>query len=126
MKYDETELIEFFGILPSEQDLEEKEFFGTTIFDYRQNNYHLSISFSIYRNDFYLDLKDSALEEPILQLRFERVEEIRVRRDKPTSVPALTVKVRCDAEEDEKAGLMQAIQIGLEPNICISFTNRFE
>jgi hypothetical protein len=86
MKYDESELIEFFGVLPSEHDAEEKEFFCTTDFDYQQGRYHLSVSFSIHRDDFYLDLKDIELEQSLLELRLERVEEIRVRRDKPTSM----------------------------------------
>ena len=126
MKYYEIELIEFFGILPSEQDQEEKEFFGATIFDYHQNSYHLSISVSTYRNDFYLDLKDAEQSEPILELRLERVEEIKVRRDKPPSVPVLLVKARCEAEGDEKEELMRTLQLSLEPNICIRINNKLE
>jgi len=59
----------------------------------RQNNYHLSVSFSNFTNDFYLDLKDIELAEAILELPFERVEEIRIRRDKPTSKPVMIVKI---------------------------------
>ena len=126
MKYDEAEISEFFGVLSSEQDPEEKEFFGTTIFDYQKNNYHLSASFSIYRNDFYLDVKDIELGEAILELRLERVKEIGVRRDKPTSTPVLLVSALVNAVDDEKDGLRQTIQITLEPSICIKINNKFE
>lgn len=122
MKFDETELIEFFGVLPSEQDSEEKEFFGTTIFDYHQGRYHLAVSFSLYGNDFYLDLKDAELSDSMIELRLERVEEIRVRRDKSASVPVLIVRAPCNNEGDEKE-LMQEIELRLEPNICIKVSN---
>ena len=125
MKYDETELVEFFGVLPSEQDSEEKEFFGTTIFDYHQNRYHLSVSYSIYWNDFSLYLKDIELEEPIVALQFERVEEIRIRRDKPTSVPVLIVGARDIVDGNEKQALIRTIQIGLEPSIGMRINNEF-
>ena len=52
MKYDETELVEFFGVLPSQQDQQEKDFFGTTIFDYHQSRYHLSVSFQFTEMTF--------------------------------------------------------------------------
>ena len=126
MKYDETDLIEFFGVLPSEQEPEEKEFFGTTIFDYYQSRYHLCVSFSIYNNDFYLDLKDVEVAEPMLEIQLERVEEIRVRRDKPTSVPVLIVRTRCNAEEAEKEELMQTMQLSLEPKLGIKINNQNE
>ena len=125
MTYDEPELIEFFGVLPSEQNPEEKEFFGTTIFDYCQGHYHLSISFSIYRNDFYLDLKDIEISESIIELRLDRVQEIRVRRDKAASMPALIVRARCSAEDDEKE-VIQTTELRLEPNICIKIGNQYE
>jgi hypothetical protein len=80
----------------------EKESFGSTIFDYQQNPYHLSVSFSIYRDDFYMDLKDRELSESLLELRLERVKEIRVRRDNPTSVLVLAVTARCNADGEEK------------------------
>lgn len=123
MKYDETELIEFFGLLPSEQDPEEKEFFGTTIFDYHQDRYHLSVSFSIYRNDFYLDLKDVEFEKSILEFRLKRVEEIKVRRDKPTSLAVLIVSAGSNVEGKEKEERMQTIELTLEPSICIRLSN---
>jgi len=126
MKYDEAELIEFFGILPSEQDPEEKEFFGTTVFDYHQNRYHLYVSFSVYRNDFYLDLNDVELARTILELRLEGVEEIKIRRDKPTSTPVLIVRARSNGEDNKKEEQMQAVEMTLEPNICIKLSNRYE
>ncbi len=122
MRYDETELIEFFGVLPSEQDPEEKEFFGTTIFDYRQNRYHLSVSFSTYRNDFCLDLNDVELPGAILELRVERVEEIKVRRDKPRSTPVLLIMARSDTEGNKKEEEMLVLELSLEPNICIKMS----
>ena len=71
MNFDETELIEFFGVLPSEQEPEKQEFFGATIFDIYQDNHHLSVSFSIYYKDFQLYLRATGLQEPLLELRLE-------------------------------------------------------
>lgn len=118
MKYDEYELIEFFGVLPTEQEAEEKEFFGSTIFDYHQDKYHLSVSYSIYYDDLCLYLKDTGMEQCLLELQLEGVEEVSVRRDKPASVPVLIIKARGDVE-DNSEGLMQTVQIALEPNISI-------
>jgi hypothetical protein len=126
MKYDETELIEFFGVLPSEQNPDEMEFFGTTIFDYHQNQFHLCVSFSTYSNDFYLDLKDAEHSKPIIELSIERVEEIRVRRDKPRSAPVLLVKAGNNTERNEKEEQMQTIEIMLEPSISIRINNHTE
>jgi hypothetical protein len=63
-------------------------------------------------------LKDVELEHSLLELRLERVEEIRVRRDKPTSMAVLIVRVLSDAETG-KEGPRPAVQVSLEPNIWI-------
>lgn len=42
---DETELINFFEVLPTEQDHEEKEFFDSIIFDINKGNVNLSVYF---------------------------------------------------------------------------------
>jgi hypothetical protein len=49
-----------------------------------------------------MDLKDRELSESLLELRLERVKEIRVRRDNPTSVLVLAVTARCNADGEEK------------------------
>jgi hypothetical protein len=46
MKYDETELIGFFGVMPEEVAHEEKEFFGSCAFVVRRGNLTLRVSFS--------------------------------------------------------------------------------
>src|SRR5262245_8989479 len=122
MKYDEYELIEFFGVLPTEQEAEEKEIFGSTIFDYHQDQYHLSVSYSIYREDFYLDLKDTEKGQPLLTLRLERVEAIMVKSDKPTSTPVLVIKARGNGEDNSDA-VVQTVQVSLEPTIYIQISN---
>jgi len=126
MKYDETQLIEFFGALPSDQCQGEKDFFGTTVFNYQQGRYQLPISFSAHRNDFYLDLKDAELAVSILELRLGRVEEIRVRRDKPGSEPVLIAVAGGEGGDGKKEVLMQTIGIMLEPNICVRMSNQLE
>lgn len=118
MKFDETELIEFFGVLPSQQNPDEKEFFGTTIFDYTQANIRVSLSFSIYYNDLYLTLNAAGLEKPLLEIYSENVTEIKVRRDKPTSIPMLLIKARSDNED-----VIQTIEIHLQPNISVKLSN---
>ena len=120
MKYDEIELIEFFGVLPTEQNSEEKEFFGTTIFDLAQYNHHLSISFSTYYNDFQLDLRANDLQVPLLELRLEGVEEIAVRRDKANVTPALLIKTTAKDE----GGTSQTVEVVLQPNMGLKITNR--
>ena len=124
MKYDEYELIEFFGVLPREQDAEEKEFFGSTIFDYHQDKYLLSVSYSIYHNDFILYLKEAGAEQCLVNLHLEGVEEITVSRDKPNSSSVLIIKARGDVE-DNLEKLTQTIEIGLEPNVYIRMSNDY-
>src|SRR5262249_28727017 len=118
----ETDLIEFFGILPSEQPPEEKEFFGSTAFDFQQDGYHLLISFSIYHEDFYLDLKAANIAEPLLALRLEEVDEIRVRRDKPTSEPVLIVQTRTGKQTIAEE-VFEIVELKLHPTISIRIKN---
>lgn len=120
MKFDETELIEFFGVLPSEQDTEEKEFFGTTIFDYFQESIHLSMSYSIYRNDFYLFLKTKGLEKPLLEIGLQNIVEIKVRKDRLISTPTLLVMT---TNEEDNENIIQTVEIILEPSINVKINN---
>lgn len=123
MKFDETELIGFFGELPSEQDPEEKEFFGTTIFDFKQGSYCLSISFSIYHKDFYLTLRSNGLTEPLLEISLEEIEEIRVEQDKLTPEDILTVRSGRSAINSAGQGT-KMIEVRLYPHINIKVKNQ--
>lgn len=119
MKFDETELIEFFGVLPTKQDPDEQEFFGTTIFDYSQDNLHLSISYSVHYNDFSLFLNLADLEKPLFQTYFKNVHEIKIQKDKPNSTPVLLIM---KADENNE-NVLQTIEITMEPNINIKLNN---
>ena len=123
LEIDETELIEFFGVLPSEQNPEEKEFFGTTIFDVHQDGLHLSISFSLYDDTCYLDLKTEQVEKPLLELRLKQVWEVRVLRDKPNSTPILQVKAQGASESKIDAGSVQVIQVRVQPRLHVRVRN---
>ena len=70
-------------------------------------------------------MKDVEFAESILELRLERIEEIKVRRDKPTAVSVLLVKAR-SRKGSEKEEQMQTTQLTLEPNIRIRLNNDFE
>ncbi|MEN8127167.1 MAG: hypothetical protein ABFR90_05090 [Planctomycetota bacterium] len=53
----ESDLIEFFETLPTNEPNEEKEFFGSTHFDVNNSGCHLSFDISSNFADLYIDLK---------------------------------------------------------------------
>jgi hypothetical protein len=124
LEIDETELIDFFGVLPTEQDPEEKELFGTTIFDIHQDGLHLSVSFSAYCDDFSLDLKTEEAENPFLELRLYGVREVKVKRDKPIVNPVLWILVQENDEAGESS--VQVVCLEVEPKIRIRVRNGSE
>ena len=126
MTIDETEMIEFFGVLPTQQDPQEQEFFGSTAFEVSQNDHHLSVSFSSHFRDFCLSLRANNFQEPVLEFWLEEVEEIRVRRDKPDSIPALIVKATEKDEKREIRKVTHLVEIVLQPNLRVKLSNRSE
>lgn len=123
LKIDETELIEFFGVLPTEQDPNEQEFFGSTIFDLHQDGLHLTISFSAYFEDCYLDLKTEHAEQPFLEIRFKQVREVKVLRDKPDSTPMLELVALSDSDNGVEASSIQVVHVTVQPRLRVKVRN---
>ena len=79
----------------------------------------MSISFSVYQNGFRLCLITESAK-PLLELQLEEVEEIRVRRDRPTSEPTLLITARGD---EGRSTVTQRVEIELEPSIKVRVKN---
>lgn len=123
MKVDQAELIEFFGVLPTPQAPSEQEFFGTTIFDVEQDNHHLSFSYSTTHNDVLIFLQATAPQQKLLEIRLTEVEEIKIRRDKPTSAPVMCIKTRFSPTASEYLESTQTIEISLSPKMMVKVSN---
>ncbi len=79
MEYDETELIDFFGVVPQEHDPEEKEFFGSCAFEVRRGNLTLRISFSsTHPPKVIAGLLDSAEDTLIVRVKVREAAVVRV------------------------------------------------
>ncbi len=79
MRFDETELIEFFGTLPIEQRPEEKEFFGSSQFEVVRGRFVLSISFSsTHAPKVIIDLSHSDAADPVLHVDIQEALAIRI------------------------------------------------
>jgi hypothetical protein len=79
MEYDETELIDFFGVMPAETDPEEKEFFGSCAFEVRRGNLILWISFSAtHPPNVIAELRNSAGEAPVVRIDMREATAVRV------------------------------------------------
>jgi len=78
MKVDEAELIEFFGVVPVPEDPEEKEFFGSSLFEVTDRDLKLSVSFSSHHEDLSLFILSAGQGEPILRAKLDQISEIRV------------------------------------------------
>jgi hypothetical protein len=123
LEIDETELIEFFGVLPTEQDPEEQEFFGSTIFHLQQDGLDLRISFSAYFEDCYLDLKTENAEEPFLEVQLKQVREVKLIRDKPDATPILRVIALSDIENEVEASSAIVVQMTVQPRLRVIMRN---
>ena len=115
-KFDEADLVAFFGVLPVEQEPSEKEFYGSIGFEYKQDNLSLEISISQNFRDFFLDLKLSSLESPILHIHIENVASVEIHRDKVESIP--TLRVFEQASRDRAL-----IEVRLKPSIRVETSN---
>ena len=78
MIFDETELIEFFGVLPEEIDPEEKEFFGSSEFHLAQDQLKLYISFSTHLPNVIIDLFRIDDDVPILNVKIQNASIVRI------------------------------------------------
>lgn len=123
LNVDENELIEFFGVLPTTQDPEEQEFFGTTIFDIYREDLHLSISYSSHYANMTLYLYAGQSKEAAIEISLENVHDIKVKRDKPTSPPVLWINGEVGSNSCNASGFKQTIQVTVTPGIRIKFKN---
>ena len=117
MNINETELIEFFGVLPEPLPREEKDFFGSSTFAIMKDNLRLVISFSTHHPQIMLELSDINRSVIITTIRLESVSEIRISRD------LARLAVFCHAKNDTGSDLLQAerLSICLTPlNITVS------
>jgi hypothetical protein len=79
MEYDETALIDFFGVMPEETDPEEKEFFGSCAFEVRRGNLILRISFSAtHPPKVIAQLLNSAAGAPVVRVDVREAAAVRV------------------------------------------------
>ncbi len=78
MKISGTELIEFFGVAPIAEDPEEKEFFGSSLFEVTDRDLKLSVSFGSHHDDVSLSILSAGQDEPVLRAKIEEISEVRV------------------------------------------------
>ena len=81
MEVDETQLIEFFGVLPVHEDPEEKEFFGSSMFEITQHGLKLSVSFSSHYKDMSLHLLFEGSQESFVEATVKCLSGIRIQSD---------------------------------------------
>lgn len=91
MKIDETELIEFFSVLPDEQPEEEKEFFGTTSFTLRKSHTVLYVSFCVHEPEVMIRMMEDGSESPIYSALHRDVESVEIRTE-PDGMPWLRIQ----------------------------------
>ena len=81
MKVNETELIEFFSVLPDEQPDEEKDFFGTTSFTVRRSHTVLYVSFCVHEPEVMIHLSEDGSDAPTYSALHRDVESVELRRE---------------------------------------------
>ena len=111
MEVDETQLIEFFGVLPVSEDPEEKEFFGSTMFKITQHDLKLSVSFSSYYEDMILHLLFKGSQEPFLEATVKCLSGIRIQND--PKILSVVGKTRCASGSDPDS--VTRVTITLDP-----------
>lgn len=78
MKFDEYELIEFFGVLPIVADPEAAEFFSSSYFEAVEGQIKLCVSFSrTHPPKVMIDLMQTEGGEPFLSVRIDDAYEVR-------------------------------------------------
>ncbi len=111
MKFDETELIELFRVLPLEQDNEEKEFFSSSAFEVVEGTFTLSLSFSATHAPMVIvDLSESNAG-PILHVDIQDAMAVRVDR----ILGRLTVLVKSTDAHGSDPDLAERLSITLNP-----------
>ncbi len=112
MKFDETDLMKFFGIAPVKENPEEKEFFGSSHFVLVEGELTLNISFSTHAPMVMADLYRSKDEEdPCLCVEIQTAETVRIDED----LHRLTVLDKSEREEGSDPELKEVMSISLNP-----------
>lgn len=79
MEFDETALIEFFGVEPVPQDPEEREFFGSSEFEVIQGPFVFRISFSATHSPKVIaDIRHSSGGGPVIHLVVNDAAAVRI------------------------------------------------
>lgn len=81
MDIDETELIQFFGVLPVEEDAEEKEFFGSSTFRVREGTKTWTVHFGAHHGDVGVVLEMEGHGAPVLRATLTDITAVRVDED---------------------------------------------
>jgi hypothetical protein len=112
MRFDETELTEFFGVLPVEQDPEEKEFFGSSEFEVVRGKFTLSISVSpTHSPKVIIDLLSLDAPDPVLHVEIREAVAVRVDQKERR----LVVLARPENARGGDPDLAERLRISLDP-----------
>jgi len=112
MRFDETELIEFFGVLPVEQDTEEKEFFGSSEFEVVRGKFILRISFSsAHPPKVIVDLLHADTADPVLHVDIQDALAVRV----DANAGGLVVLAKSEKAQASDPDSEERLRICLDP-----------
>lgn len=78
IEIDEGELVDFFGVVPTPQPIEEKEFFGTMAFDIDRADFHLNFSVSTYHPGLSLYLEYRPTAHKLFSVDLPGLRDVRV------------------------------------------------
>lgn len=78
IEIDESELTNFFGVVQSSQSVEEKDFFGTMVFDVDRGEFHLNFSLSTYHPGLSVYLEYKPTGQKLLSVALPGLRDIRV------------------------------------------------
>jgi hypothetical protein len=78
VEIDESELTNFFGVVQSSQSIEEKDFFGTMVFDVDRGGFHLNFSLSTYHPGLSVYLEYKPTGHKLLSVDLPGLRDIRV------------------------------------------------
>jgi hypothetical protein len=120
IKVDEHELIEFFEELPLRQNDEEKEFFGTTIFKIIKEGIVFTFSIFEHFRDIYIDMHLEDNLVPFVELHFNEVQELSIRKDRPIDPPVLLIKAK---DEDNQKSSPGTVEIRMKSHLSVKISN---
>lgn len=112
MEFNETVLIDFFGAAPVEEDSEEKEFFGSSVFQEIQGPLTLNVSFSSTHAPMVIaHLSHSTEDEPIVCAEVREAVAVRIE----SSPLRLAVLTALQGSQGSDPALEERMAISLDP-----------